>query len=122
MECDAQAAVEGPTPAISRIALACVASARLSSPTSLPSLITSTRLERFSTSGSSDEISQIATPAAARFVEQLVNGDLGTDIDAAGRLVDDQQLAIPGQPFGEGDLLLIAAAQGDDRRLYRTAS
>ena len=33
------------------------------------------------------------------------------DVDAAGGLVDDQQLRVGGQPLGEDDLLLVAAAQ-----------
>ena len=51
----------------------------------------------------------------ARFQDQLVNVLLGADIDADGRLVDDQDVALRGQPFGDADLLLVAAAQAVDR-------
>ena len=42
--------------------------------------------------------------------EQPVHLGLGADVDAAGGLVDDQQLGIGGQPLGDDDLLLVAAA------------
>ena len=36
---------------------------------------------------------------------------LGPDVHADGRLVDDQDVAIRGQPFGQADFLLVASAQ-----------
>jgi hypothetical protein len=44
--------------------------------------------------------------------EQAVNLALGLDIDAAGRLVDDEHGRVARQPLGEDDLLLIATGQG----------
>ena len=45
------------------------------------------------------------------FVEELVDFGLGADVDAAGGFVDDEDVAIAGEPFGEGDFLLVAAAE-----------
>lgn len=53
------------TPAINLSTFSCVACSRESSPTSFPSRITSTRVDIASTSGSSEEMSIIATPCWA---------------------------------------------------------
>ena len=55
-------------------------------------------------------------PCDDQLVEQPVHLGLGADVDAAGRLVDDQQRRAAGQPLAEHDLLLVAAGQGRDRR------
>jgi hypothetical protein len=44
---------------------------------------------------------------------------LGTDVDAAGRLVQDQLLGVGGQPAGDDHLLLLAAAQRPEPLLDR---
>ena len=49
-------------------------------------------------------------PLAGQLGEQPVDLGLGADVDAAGGLVDDQQLGLGGQPLGDDDLLLVAAA------------
>ena len=53
------------------------------------------------------------------FVEELVNFGLGADVDAAGGFVDDENVALAGDPFGEGDFLLVAAAEGGDGSFER---
>ena len=44
-------------------------------------------------------------------VQQLVDLALGADVDAARRLVEEQDVAIAQQPFGDHDLLLVAARE-----------
>ena len=41
--------------------------------------------------------------------DQLVNLDLGLDVDADGGLVDDEDVGLRRQPLGDRDLLLISA-------------
>ena len=54
---------------------------------------------------------------------ELVNFALRTDVDAARRLVEDQHVAVAQDPFGNDDLLLVAAGEaadaGADRRRFR---
>ncbi len=59
----------------------------------------------------------MATPSAARSRKQRVHVRLGGDVDAAGRLVDDQQRRSEREPAGQHDLLLIAAGKGRDGRV-----
>ena len=47
--------------------------------------------------------------------EQPVHLGLGADVDAARRLVDDQQRRLAGEPLGEHDLLLVAARERPGR-------
>src|SRR5262249_51336346 len=54
------------TPAISRRTDSCDAFSRGTSPTILPWRMTMIRVERFNTSGNSEEINMIATPCRAR--------------------------------------------------------
>ena len=68
-----------------------------------------------STSGSSLETMSTATPSAGQLGEQVVHLGLGADVDAAGRLVDQQHPRAGGEPLGQHDLLLVAAGQGGDR-------
>ena len=64
------------------------------------------------TSGISEEISSTATPLSARSRDHPVDLDLGGDVDAARRLVEDEQLGVlDQQPFGEHHFLLVAAAK-----------
>ena len=52
------------------------------------------------------------TDAACRqLVDQPVDLGLGADVDAARRLVEDEQHRLPGQPARQHDLLLVAAGQ-----------
>ena len=53
------------------------------------------------------------TRAAARrqLVDERVDLRLGADVDAARRLVEDQDPALRRQPLGQHDLLLVAAGQ-----------
>ena len=45
---------------------------------------------------------------------EAVHGGLGADVDALGRLVEDDDLRLRRQPFGDDDLLLVAAGQRAD--------
>ena len=45
---------------------------------------------------------------------EAVHGGLGADVDALGRLVEDDHLGRRRQPFGDDDLLLVAARQRAD--------
>ena len=47
---------------------------------------------------------------------------LGADVDAARRLVEDEQLAVHAQPAGQQHLLLVAAGELADRLLGDRAS
>jgi hypothetical protein len=40
-----------------------------------------------------------------------VDFGLGVDVDAAQRLVEDQELRVPRQPLADNDLLLVAPRQ-----------
>ena len=57
----------------------------------------------------------MAMPCTAISCEQLVHFRLGADVDAAGRLVDDQDARLERQPAGQHHLLLIAAREVLDR-------
>ena len=85
--------------------------ARGSSPVMRPSHITRMRWLSRRISGSSDEIMTIALPCAASAFEQLVDLGLGADVDAARRLVEEQDVAVAQQPLGDDDLLLVAARE-----------
>ena len=62
-------------------------------------------------SGSSEEIIRTATPSLRELADQVVDAGLGADVDAARRLVEDQDLRLRLQPLGEHDLLLVAARE-----------
>ena len=55
-------------------------------------------------------------------VQQLVDLVLRADVDAARRLVEDQDLAVPREPLRDDDLLLVAAGQVLDDLGRRRAS
>ena len=78
--------------------------------------ITSTRWQRFTSSGISVENSSTEPPAFGELVNEHVNLVLGADIDAARRVVHQQDAAAGQQPFADRDLLLVAAAEGADAR------
>lgn len=48
-------------------------------------------------------------------MDQLVDAGLGTDVDADGRRVEDQDPRLGQHPLGQHDLLLIAAGQRRNR-------
>ena len=54
------------------------------------------------------------------FAHQPMDLRLGADVDAARRLVEDQQLRLVGEPFAEHDLLLVAAGKPARDLLERT--
>ena len=61
-------------------------------------------------------------PFGGEAVEQLVDLALGADIDAARRLVEDQDIAVAQQPLGDDHLLLVAAGKKPALPAGRTAS
>ena len=76
-----------------------------------PWRITAMRSLRPRISGSSEEISRTACASSRQAVDQGVDLDLGPDIDAARRLIEDEDRGVVAQPLAEHDLLLIAAAE-----------
>ena len=57
---------------------------------------------------------------AGELADQLVDVGLGADVDASGRLVEDQHRRLDVEPLGEHHLLLVAARQVADRRRSAT--
>ena len=55
-------------------------------------------------------------------VDLLTNLGLRSHIDAARRLIKDQQRRLRVEPFTEYDLLLVSAAESGDRRVCRRSS
>ena len=55
------------------------------------------------------------TPLRREIAEDAVDLGLGADIDAAGRLVEEDDPRADRQHLGDGDLLLVAAGQRRDR-------
>ena len=98
--------------------LTCVASARSRKPVTRPSCITMMRSLMPSTSGISDEIMITATPCPASCDDEPVDLRLGADIDAARRLVEDEDLRIGQQPAADQHLLLVAAGKVLDPLLH----
>ena len=60
-------------------------------------------------------MSMIAMPDAASSSMMLVHLGLGADVDAPGRLVEDQHRRLGVEPLGEHRLLLVAARELADR-------
>jgi hypothetical protein len=58
-------------------------------------------------------------PLLRQVVEDAVDLLLRADVDAAGRLVEDEDVAVLQQPLGDDDLLLIAAREVLDRLARR---
>ena len=85
-----------------------------SSPTSRPSAMTTMRSASASTSGRSEETTSSATPRGGERAQQPVDLGAGADVDAARRLVDDQEPRLHRQPFREQHLLLVAAREVAD--------
>ena len=65
-------------------------------------------------SGMSLVISRIAVPASREVAQQFVQIGLGLDVDADRGLVDDQDAHAGREPFGDADLLLVAARKVAD--------
>jgi hypothetical protein len=53
----------------------------------------------------------IDLPCCGQLVEQVIDLALGAHVDAARRLVEDQDLGVGGQPLADDDLLLVAARE-----------
>src|SRR5690242_9391181 len=49
----------------------------------------------------------------------MMNLGFGTDVHAAGWFINDQNGTLPGEPFGQCNLLLVPAAESDDWGLER---
>ena len=47
--------------------------------------------------------------AVGQGLEQAVDFEFGADIDAAGGFVEEEDVAVAQQPFGDDDFLLVAA-------------
>ena len=69
-------------------------------------------------SGSSDEIMMMALPSWASLHIKPVDLGLGADVDAAGGLVQDQDVGHRQQPAGDQHLLLVAARQQLDELVH----
>jgi hypothetical protein len=64
-----------------------------------------------SSSGSSEEMTRHRLALGGEPVDDRVDLVLGADVDAAGRLVEDQHVRVGEDPLAEDDLLLVAAGQ-----------
>ena len=73
--------------------------------------------ETRTTSSISDEMNSTAMPLARQPQDLVHDFLLGGDVDAARRLVEDQQARLGREPAREHGLLLVAARQQADRRL-----
>ena len=82
-----------------------------------PSQRTMIRSETASSSGSSLEVMMMARPWDGQPADQLVDLGLGADVDAAGGLVEQQDLGLDQEPAGEDALLLVAAREAGDRNV-----
>ena len=82
------------------------------SPTIWPLRITRMRWHSDSSSSASLETTRTPLPRAATAVDDLVDVGAGADVDALGRLVQDDEVGVGLHPLGDHDLLLVAAAQG----------
>ena len=97
------------------ISISWVASSRAISPVTRPSRIVTMRSQTARISGSSDEMTITAMPDFAISIKQIVHLDLGADVDAARRLVDDQDFRPQREPARQHHLLLVAAGEIADR-------
>ncbi len=79
-----------------------------------PSRMTMTRSDMPMISGISEDTMMTARPARGQFAHEVVHGGLGADVDALGRLVQDDDLRLGRQPLGDHHLLLVAARQRAD--------
>ncbi len=78
--------------------------------------------------GHREDLGQVARdeddpePGGGELGDDPVDLDLGADVDAARRLVEDQDRRLRGQPLGQDDLLLVAARQRRRRAGRRRSS
>ena len=86
------------------------------SPTISPRLITRMRSHIAISSSISEEMKRTPAPLGGEPVDDRVDLVLGADVDAARRLVEDEDRRLRHQPLGEHDLLLVAARQALRRR------
>ena len=93
----------------------CVASLRSTTPVMRPSCITSIAVAHAEHFGHLRGDHQHGDALTGEFRDQAVDLGLRADVDAAGRLVEDQDARMGHQPAGDQHLLLIAARQVDDR-------
>ncbi len=82
-----------------------------------PRLITRMRSHRPMSSSSSDEMTRSPAAAPPQAVGDGVDLVLGPHVDAARRLVEDEEPRVGGQPLADHHLLLVAARE----RLHRLA-
>ena len=61
----------------------------------------------------------MARPCGGELADHVVELGLDADVDAARRLVEDQDLRVGEQPAGEDRLLLVAARELADRLAQR---
>ena len=54
-------------------------------------------------------------PVGGEFVDELLDLGLGSDVDAAGGLVEDQEFGVGHQPAGQEHFLLVSAAEVPDQ-------
>ena len=59
----------------------------------------------------------IASPRLGELADDIEDPGARADIDADGRRIQDEELRLGGQPFGDGDALLVAAGKRRDRIL-----
>ena len=79
------------------------------------------RVDRFRTSGISLEMRIDGVAGGGELVDEGVDLGLGADVDAARRLVEDQDRAARRQPLRQHDLLLVAAGERRRRRVEAAA-
>ena len=94
--------------------VASLASARGRVAATRPRRSTTTRSDRRSISSISEEISTIARPSATSCSMKAIDLLLGADVDAARRLVEDQDLGLDRKRPADQHFLLVAAAQRAD--------
>ena len=82
-----------------------------------PSRMTRTVWLRPIVSSSVSEVRMTAMPSARDGAHQLVDLLLGADVEAAGRMVEDQDARAGLQPLGEHHLLLVAAREVEAQRV-----
>ena len=111
-----RAAVRAPVcgvPSMIRSSTRCSSSASAgASETTAPSAITSTRSARPKHLGDLAGDHDDGDTAVGEVADQRVDLRPRPDVDTAGRLVEEQDLAVAEQPAGQDDLLLVAAGEG----------
>ena len=87
-----------------------------------PSRMTMTRSDMPMISGISEDTMMTARPSRGKLAHEFVDGGLRADVDALGRLVEDDDLRLGRQPLGDHDLLLVAAGERADAPGSRLAA